>query len=210
MASVLFHGPGARQEALDDARERGSLMVDPIGDDGLKIADAREAVELFLTAHLGKRRGAVVIGPMDLAQPGAADALLKTVEELDDSKYVLNLWAHDLAEVVPTIQSRCQDRWCPNAPPDDDSDAEIYERALDALSAYRSGDYVGVIEALGSKENTDPQSVLRLVPEILAGDIKAGRFKTQELGLWTRLRKVLTFHNISRTEAVAAMLPEAS
>lgn len=185
------------------------MMAEPTGEGGLKVAQAREVAELFLTSPPGRRRGAVVVGPMDLAQPGAADALLKTIEDLDDSKFVLNLWAFDLAEVMPTIQSRCLDRWCPEAPGDSEEDEKHYERALDALTAYRGGDISGVIEALGDKENDDPLAVLRLVPDILAGDIRAGRFQAQELRLWVRLRKLLTFQNISRTEAVAAMLPEA-
>lgn len=181
----------------------------PVGDDGLKVDGARELVELLRMPPGGSRKGTIVLGPMDLAQPAAADALLKTIEELDYSMFELCLWAHDLSEVMPTIQSRCFQRWCPDAPEDaDDDDDEVYEAVMEIVGAYRQGDPVTILEALGKRK--DHEDIARKVPEILASDLVAGRANKADTRLWHGLRRVLLYRNLSRTEVASALMPEVA
>ena len=208
MACRIFHGPGGRSSALADARERGHLLRDPVGEDGLKVDESREIVELLLMPPPGSRKGSLVLGPMDQAQPAASDALLKTVEDLDHSLFVLNLWALDVGEVMPTIQSRCEAVWCPTRTEHDPQPGEgVYDVALSLVDAYRKGDPVTVLEVL--KDRQEQVEILRTVPEVLAVDLLAGRSSASDVRLWMRLRKVLTHVNLSKTEVAAALMPEA-
>ena len=40
------------------------------------------------------------------------DVLLKILEEHDTKRVTLLLSVHDIGTVIPTIQSRCHERWC--------------------------------------------------------------------------------------------------
>ena len=113
MTPVLFHGPRARGEAIQHARDLGRLVADPIGDDGLKVDDSREIVLLAGNAGVGDRPPVVVVGPLDRATPEAGDALLKTLEDLADGPVRLVLWADFYGGVTKTIRSRTLNHWCP-------------------------------------------------------------------------------------------------
>lgn len=181
-------------------------MRQPLGEEGLKVDGAREIVDLFRLPPPGGRKGVVVLGPMDLAQPAAADALLKTVEDLDHDRFVLNLWAFDLEEVMPTIQSRCVDVWCPTRTEHDPQPGEgVYDIALALVDAYRKGDPCIVLETL--KEHEGTPEVLRTVPDVLAVDLLAGRATGADIRLWNVLRDVLKADNLSKTEIAAALMP---
>lgn len=183
-------------------------MQPPLGEEGLKVDGAREIVELMRMPPPG-RKGALVLGPMDLAQPAAADALLKTVEDLDHDRFVLNLWAFDLEEVMPTIQSRCMGVWCPSRTEHDPQPGEgAYDAAFALVEAYRKGDPCTVLETL--HEHAEKPDVLRTVPEVLAIDLLAGRGTEADARLWMMLRKVLRADNLSKTEIAAALMPEVA
>ena len=100
MAScILFHGPGARQAAEAEAAKIGRLVAPPLGDDGLKVDEAREVVELLMTTPVGDKLGVVIVGPMDEAAAKSCDTLLKTLEEFKGGLIRPILWAHDLSGV---------------------------------------------------------------------------------------------------------------
>ncbi len=205
----IFHGPGGRDEAVEFAEEHGRLLLEPVGDDGLKVAQARELVELLRMPPIG-RKGSLVVGPIDVAQPEAADALLKTIEEIDENIFVLCLWAHDLMDVVPTIESRCQHVWCPDDE-DEEEDEDIYEAAMALVESFRAKDIIQTIETLEEKVKKKSkqdvlEKVIRKIPDILAADVRAGKTSTRDLELWGRLRKVLQYKNLSRAEVFSSVL----
>ena len=144
MASgYLFHGPNARQAALDKAAEIGPLMAPPFGDNGLKTEEAREIVNLLLTTPVGEGVGTVVIGPMDDLLPKASDVLLKRVEEFDGTRVHPILWAHDLGSVSTTIRSRCLERWAPLLA-DRDEDEGLAAAGWRLVEASLTGDYASI------------------------------------------------------------------
>lgn len=113
---ILFHGPTARGAALLCARDVGRLIRDPVGDDGLKVEDARLLVSLSENSGVGDRPPVVIVGPLDRATPEASDALLKTLEDLAEGPLRIVLWADYLGGVSKTIQSRILPRWCSPGP----------------------------------------------------------------------------------------------
>ena len=203
--NLLFHGPGARSTALVDAKARGKLFCEPLGGQGLKVDDSRDLVEKLSIPLPGKEKKSFVVGPMDEANVNASDALLKSLEDLDHSKYVLNLWAIDVMNVSPTIQSRCLSRWCPDAGEGDlVDDTEVYPKAMEILDAYRRKDYLTILEIAKNKEIFE--GAVRIVPEILAPSLKDGG-EAEDFILWVRLRGYLRYNNLSHNERLAAMLP---
>lgn len=108
---ILFHGPGAQNEAL--AGPGVLLGLYGSGEKGLGVAETREA--LALVEHPTKS-GVLIFGPLDKASPEALDALLKTVEEPPDH-LELRLFALEEGLVSPTIRSRCLRRFCSDPRP---------------------------------------------------------------------------------------------
>lgn len=207
MSCRLFHGPGGRSSAIADAHQQGNLIREPIGDEGLKVDGAREIVSFLQMPPPNSQKGALVLGPLDLAQPAAADALLKTIEDLDETRFILNLWAFDVAEVLPTIQSRCEHVWCPERLEHDYQPGEdVYDVALSLVESYRNRDPVTLLEIL--KDQKNPSEVLRTVPDVLAVDLLAGRMRSSDRYLWVSLRKVLEATNLSKTEVAAVLMPK--
>jgi len=119
----------------------------PIGDEGLKVDDARQVVSLLSTTPVGTQIGTLVVGPMDNATVFAADALLKKVEEFNGELVMPILWAFDIGGVRPTIRSRCLSRWAP-ASGEDDEDVELMQDGCDLQDAAMSGDLVTVARLL--------------------------------------------------------------
>ncbi len=204
--NLLFNGPGAKSSALADARTRGKLNGPSIGESGLKVDDARELIESLSMPLPGKSKKAVVAGPMDLANVNSSDALLKTLEDLDHSKYVLNLWAMDSMNVSPTIQSRCTARWCPEAKEEDlGDDEETYPKAMELLEAYRQKDYLTIVDIAKDKDKSKLEAAFRLLPDVLSPHLVEDS-NERDLVLWGRIRATLKYSNISRNEILAVML----
>lgn len=145
MTPLLFHGPEARDQALKKALEVGRLVGDPIGDDGLKVDDSREIVRLALSPGVGDRPPCVLVGPLDSATPSAADALLKTLEEISAFPLRIILWTDYLGEVIPTIRSRTLHIWCPPSRTWLDPLSYMDDPAKDLLAARASKDWVKVV-----------------------------------------------------------------
>jgi len=201
----LFHGPGARNAAISEATSTGRLVAPPFGDDGLKVGDAREIVELAMSDPVGEKIGFIVVGPIDNAKnEKAMDALLKTVEEPPTPYTRIILWADDYGGVRETIRSRCLGIW---APGDLKSDKEMIELARRVISETLRGNYYLLSTLLeGAREgggDPDPDNsrdgegrikkkrfrgidLLWAMADVLAEDLD----DPANLRMWDRIRKI--------------------
>ena len=200
---LLLHGPGARQAALDEANRLGRLVAPPFGDEGLKVADAREIVLLLLNTPVGNDLGVVIVGPVDEAWPKASDVLLKRLEEFPGEVVRPVLWANDIGGVSPTVRSRCIDRWVPGSLDDEEVDDALVDGVHALVAATLDGDWYrvpGLLRDLKGKE----QQVLDLAAGALADNPHPDCF-----ALWERLRQAARWYNPTWNEVLVAFLPEA-
>jgi hypothetical protein len=170
-------------------------LHEPFGDDGLKIADSREIVDLLSASPVGDGPGSVVIGPMDAANRMAADALLKTLEEFDERVVRPVLWARDEGGVASTIRSRCIRRWCPA---EEEHEDEVVDLGRAVVTAIQDRDVAVLIETLKER---DPEQVIVGVSLALAERRCAGMAET-----WRALREVSMVRDPTLTEVLAALL----
>ncbi len=201
---ILFHGPGARAEALEEAYRIGHLMAPPMGDDGLKVDEAREAVSLLQTSPLSGV-GCLVIGPMDYSNKKSSDVLLKVVEEFDGEYVHPILWAKDLEDVHPTLRSRCLDRWVWVDPADledpDEDDDELEHAGRELVRASLSGE-LWLIPELVTKQSKKLNELLEVMANAIAADPTV-----ENLTLWESLRQAARYRNPTAIEIIAACLP---
>lgn len=73
----------------------------------LRIEEARELQHAIALAPAASAHRVAIVPEIELASPGAANSLLKTLEE-PPPHAVLLLTTAQLADVLPTIRSRCQ------------------------------------------------------------------------------------------------------
>lgn len=202
MACVLYHGPGARQAAVEEADRIGVLVKPPFGDDGLKVPEAREVVGLLRRATLVKL-SVFVVGPVDRANVNASDALLKSIEHPPCKYTALILWAHDLGEVRDTIRSRCFDRWVSSDDDDDDyGDEDLEEDATDMLRAAQFGN-LWMIPEIAKRRSGQERELLAFFADMLLAETN----NADNLLLWERLRLVAKHRNPTMLEVVAALMP---
>jgi len=202
-SALLFHGPGARVEALRALPQIGRRVAEPFGEDGLKVDDTREIIKLMQDAPLGDEPGVILIGPMDRAESKSTDVLLKTIEEFDHECVRPVLYAYDLGSVSSTIKSRCILRWCPDAPPNPEGE-EAMKLAFDLVEASCRQDRARVIELLKEKKAPDVvpilescANVLALNPEFLVG---------VRHELWLRVRNLARYRHVGKTELLATFV----
>lgn len=175
-------------------------MLRDLGDEGLKIDDTRDIVDLLGNTPVGDLPGVVVMGPMCRAQPGTSDVLLKALEEFDPSRVRPLLWAFSESDVSPTIRSRCLLRWCPG---NEEFPAEITSAARKAVKAALSGDIAVLIESV---KGHDAESLLRAAATVLEETDMTARSEK----LWLALRETVSYRNVSAIEVLTAFLPEAT
>lgn len=200
---ILFHGPGARQAAVDEASQQGRLVAPPFGDEGLKTDEAREVVELLYSTPIGDDPGVLVVGPMDEANPKASDVLLKVLEEGDLRVAIPILWANDLGAVSPTIRSRCLHRWVNGSAAEEDEDLEFGVREL--LDASFRDEVARMPPAL-TKLKGKEKKVAAVAAEVLASMLD----DPKALVLWERVRKLAMKRNPVPMEILATFLPGGS
>ena len=199
MTPYLFHGPDARDLAQKKTLELGRMVEEPIGDAGLKVDDSRRIVERARFPGIGDKPPAVMVGPLDAATPEAADALLKTLEEISGSSLVIVLWADYLMGVIPTIRSRSQAIWCPPGKAWIDPLSWIEDPALKILKAYRNQNWftlIGAVQEVGK----DWPSLVRYLPS------KMDPTSKKDVELWGRLRECQDGRG-SYLSALDALLP---
>lgn len=202
MSTLLFHGPGARSEAVKKAEEMGRLLAPPFGDAGLSTDTSREIVDILSSIPVGDEIGVVVIGPLDDVHPSAADALLKTLEDFD-GKYVQPiLWAEDAGSVVGTIRSRSLETWCPLQGSGLDS---VYLKVAEGLClAALEGRVATVIETLKEHKGFEGQ-ILRASCKVLVEQEGSWSDKAR-MSLWGSLRDVLSVREPTALEILSAYL----
>lgn len=99
---VLTYGPKTRE----DAKKRDEGKPYELAR-GIKIDQIRDMQRRLVTRPtLGERR-AIIIDPADDMETGAANALLKSLEE-PPAGTVFLLVSHDPVRLLPTIRSRCR------------------------------------------------------------------------------------------------------
>ena len=198
----LFHGPAAREVALEWAEKKGRLLAPPLGDGGLKVSTSREVVELLGSVPVGDQVGTLVVGPMDSATPEAVDALLKTLEEISSEVILPALWAEDVSEVVPTIKSRTTEHWCP-PDPEATPEAPYLSTAESLCEASLRRRTASVIEILQENQGSE-LALLRASVTVLAS--KSDWKLSVRLKLWESIRSTLQHETVTRQMSLAAFL----
>lgn len=192
MSCSLFHGPGARDAAIAEASRIGREVHPPIGGEGLKVEDAREAVLILSSPAVGDSQGVLLLGPMDQANPRASDVLLKSIEEHRGMDVTPVLWAWDLAEVSATIRSRCVPQWAPGA--GEELPDESMEMAWQVCDAVLEGDLHRII--VGVQEGkTDLEMLGRCLAHCIATSALEGQ--VEFLCVWDAIRPQLQFSVMS-------------
>jgi hypothetical protein len=205
---LLFHGPGARQHALDDANRRGRLIHEPFGDAGLKVDEAREFVALLQVAPSCRELGIVIAGPMDKARPKSADVLLKAIEQFSDMVLPI-LWATDIGGVRNTIRSRCLPFWAP-ATGFEPVDEEVEATARELLHAALGGRVAEIPTLVARVKANAKKKIPGRERELLAevSDAMSAMADDPRVRvLWERVRKVAHWQNPTQLEIIAAFLP---
>lgn len=195
-SAILFHGPDARSSALRVAQGLGRLLHPPFGEEGLKIAESRQIIDLMNNTPVGDRAGVLVIGPLDKALPASTDVLLKSIEEFNPDIVRPVLWANDETEVSGTIRSRCLRRWCPGSIL---LDEEVMEVVRQLVSESLGGHRASVVELLNEQ---DPRNMLVGAAQALAEQ----GIDEDTKDLWGRVRKALRYRNPTMTETLATFL----
>jgi hypothetical protein len=196
----LLHGPSARAEAVKLAATLGRLLRPPIGDEGLKIADSRDIVELLDNSPLGDAPGVIIVGPLCRASPATTDVLLKTIEEVDPARVRPVFWATSDTEVSATVRSRCLLRWCPGV---EETNEALLASVRTTLRACLESDVASIIE---STKGCEVEPFLRAFVQALAehgNDTASDR-------VWLSVRRLLRHREPTLLEFLAALLPEAS
>lgn len=200
---ILFHGPGSRQAALDEAHRIGRLLADPIGDEGLKVDQAREFVGLMGSTPIGMEVGVLIVGPMDEAHPKSSDVLLKTIEEFDGTLIQPILWARDLGGVASTIQSRCLERWAPSSS-DPDENESLAAAGWTILEAMRSQDSMTIVDTIRQFKG----QMVDLLSSV-ADAMSSAPSDVQVIRYWDQIRGTARWRNPTMIEVMAALLPES-
>lgn len=206
MTPFLFHGPSSRDRAVQKSEECSRPISDPVGDRGLKVDDARSIVDLANNGGVGDLPPSVVVGPIDAATPEAADALLKTLEDLSEAPLKIVLWADHLTEVVPTIRSRTREVWCPAGPTYLSSHAHLEDDAKVLLKAIVTKDALKILGALEASLDKD----WILLFQALCDEMSKGLEGSDHLTLletWGRMRRAMDGVG-STTLAIDILLPQ--
>lgn len=201
----LFHGPEARDRAVQKAASEGRMVLEPVGDKGLKVEDSRQVVEISLNPGVGDKPPYVVIGPLDAATPEASDALLKTLEEVQNTPLRIVLWADYLGEVIPTIRSRTHAIWCPPGRTWLDPLSWKEDSAKALLKAWLAEDWVRVIGLL-NEDAKNWQDLLRALCNLLPPAL-SGEGGERVMLLWESIRPILDGKG-SYLLALDALLPQ--
>lgn len=196
---ILYHGPGAKEAAIAEANRIGRLVAPPIGDDGLKVDDARRVTELLMSVPTGELMGVVVIGPMDEANAKSSDTLLKSIEEFPGDYTVPIMWAHDLGGVSMTIRSRCLDRFV-TALGTNDNDV-VVAAAFRIIEAVIAKEYLTVVDTMRSYDKREADLIAAL-SEALSTGLEREDYRE----IWGRVRRVAEFRNPFLSELIVAMI----
>lgn len=164
MPTTLFHGPGVRGRFVSDLSS-------------LRVEGAREICSQAQFSGPGEW----TLGPLDEATRDALDALLKLLEEHDQSKTWI-LWAHDLGLVPKTIRSRMDTVVFLPLPPEE---ADIPQETMDLGFAVVRAALARDFSFIYQKVQGLPQE---RIPEFLVGLENALAVLPGAMQLWPSLR----------------------
>lgn len=186
---------------MQAASDIGFLVSPPIGDDGLKVEDARHVVELLMNTPVGDQVGVLIVGPMDEANPKAADTLLKCLEEAPCQYVQPILWANDLGGVPLTIRSRCLERWAPDkAEAGDEADDSAMTSAYQIVDAVLKKDWLAVVDHVRRQDKREA-TLLAALSDVLATKLDDPDYRR----IWNRLRVVCQWKTPWVPEIVIAL-----
>lgn len=195
MSSWLFYGPSAYEAALTQAKKTGFLFRPFFGESGLKVEEARQAVERINMNPPGDQLGVVLIGPMDEASSQASDVLLKSLEEFP-SRIQPILWAKDISSVIPTIRSRCLLFWSFSS--EISHPEEVISECFDFLKNQTNIPFL--ISFFKKKKNLS--EFLEVLPWVLLQE----NFSVGNVKFWISLRKLLEKKNLTSNEVLSFFL----
>ena len=196
----LFYGPSAFDSAVVLAASQGDPL-EPVGREGLRVQDSRDLVQIALEGVIGDRPPSVVVGPMDEASPAAADALLKTLEEVSGVKSLcIVLWCRGLHPVIPTIISRCNTVWSPGQQIVCDAEEVLHTDSMGFLEFYTGDKYAEAIGLLLAHSKVWPRfldilvgTMAQEVSNLSSDPSKEAKEKAAKiLSLWERARPLLS------------------
>ena len=210
MTPLLYHGPLARDRAVERAAEIGRPISEPLGDSGLKVDDSRLIVLKANQSGVGDKAPSLVVGPLDRATPEAADALLKTLEDMAQGPLRLVLWADYLGGVRPTIRSRTRAVWCPVTSEDTHYIDPLYYLEADAkklLGYLLKGDHGRVLGMVLKADKGWPELLNAVVQQLPDLELEGEDAQTV-MALWPRIRIALDGRGGPASAADALLPPE--
>ena len=149
----------------------------------MKVEEARQIVELAGGGVIGDAEPTLVVGPIDAATANAADALLKTLEDLR-GRVTLVLWARDDREVIPTIRSRTRSVWCPATERTLDPVVPYEKDARTLVEGFMSGND-DVVLSLVDKHSRNLDVLVLALDRALSEVVSDPR----SVGVWSELRE---------------------
>lgn len=192
MTALLLHGPTSLDALLDEPRQRGWLTPHPpFGfEKGIKVDDARELVAAVSAPPPSDRLCAYMAslyGTTDRVQ----DVLLKVLEDHDSKRVTILLAVDDIGNVLPTVRSRCHERWCGGEP----QLPALLGVAQGILSDLKAGRLAEAIDPLRRKAHEAP-ALLDALTVASKGNP----------ALWAKLRPLHGYSNVSLTDILGVLL----
>jgi len=181
---------------LDEPALRGWLVPAPVfglpdkGTKGLKVDDARDFVAAVSSPPPTDRLCAYLAcleGSADRVQ----DVLLKALEDHDTSRVTILLATSDIGTVMPTVRSRCHERWC---------GGEIAVPALlgvaqGLVADLKAGRFAEFLDPFRKKAH-DPTELLQALTVAVRNDP----------ALWVKLRPLHGYPNLNLADILGALI----
>lgn len=194
MTALLLHGPAAQDALMEIPAERGWLTpVQPFGlGETLKVDAARELVAAVVSPPPTNRLCAYMAS-IQGASDRVQDVLLKVLEDHDPRRVTIILATNDIGTVLPTVRSRCHERWCGS--PDGVPVPALLGVAQGMLADLRGGRMAEAIDPLRKKAH-DPTELLDALSYAAKNDHAQ----------WAKLRPLHGYNNLSIADLLAALL----
>lgn len=193
MTALLFHGPTAIDAMLEEPKLRGwHLPRAAYGLDGkgLKVDEARDLVSSVSTPPPTDRLCAYMVS-LQGAADRVQDVLLKVLEEHDARRVTILLAVNDIGTVMPTVRSRCHERWCGG----EFVVPSLFGTAQGMLADLKNGRVAEFIEPFRKKAYE--------AGELLDALSYASK---DDPALWAKLRPLHGYTNLSLNDILGALL----
>lgn len=194
MTALLLHGPAAQDALLEIPAERGWLTPVPAFGLGetLKVDAAREMVAA-ITSPPPTNRLCAYMASIQGASDRVQDVLLKVLEDHDPRRVTIILATNDVGTVLPTVRSRCHERWCGS--PDGVPVPALLGVAQGMLTDLKAGRLAEAIDPLRKKTHD--------ATELLDALTYAAK---DDPALWAKLRPLHGYNNLSLADILGVLL----